>query len=216
MWCVGKINREYKQRMMAILKEYEQPLNSKYPRVCIDEKSHQLLSTPKGRYLPKQGRVARMDYEYKRHGTVNHFVAIEPKAGKRFIRVTEHRTARDFAKFACFLTERVYPKADKIIFILDNLKTHTCKAILNYCGRERGEAALKKIVWRYTPKHASWLNMAEIEIGKLTREVLKRRIPDKKSLAKEVRAYQQRQNKVKATVNWKFTRQKAKEKFKLH
>lgn len=218
MWCVGKINQEYKHRMMAVLKEYEQPLNPKYPRVCVDEKSTQLLSTPRGEQLPVQGKrqTRRIDYEYKRHGTINLFVAVEPKAGKRRIRVTKRRTSRDFAKFACFLVERVYTKADKVIFILDNLGTHKKKAILDYCGKERGEAVIRKIVWRYTPKHASWLNMAEIEIGKLSKAVLKRRVPDRKTLGKEVWAYQQKQNRAKSTINWKFTREKAREKFKLH
>lgn len=216
MWCIPTVTPEFLKRMEDVLKQYEKRYNPRYPRVCLDEKSQQLLSTPRGEKLVRSEKPKYIDYEYKRHGTVNLFVAIEPKSGKRAIRVTDKRTGKDFTRFIQFLVMKVYKKAKKIHLILDNLNTHNEETILTHLGEQRGRAVTSRIVWHYTPKHASWLNMAEIEIGVVTQQVLKKRISEKATLTAEVRAYQNRRNTEKATINWKFTSAMAKEKFSLH
>lgn len=202
--------------MDDVLKQYEKGYHPSYPRVCLDEKSHQLLSTPRGEREVQSGKPKRIDYEYKRHGTVNLFVAIEPKAGRRRIRVTNRRTGKDFARFIQFLVMRVYKKAKKIHLILDNLNTHNEKTLVAILGERQGKQIAARIAWHYTPKHASWLDQAEIEIGVLTNQVLRKRIATKSALIPEVRAFQERRNKEKATINWQFTRAMAKKKFNLH
>lgn len=164
MWCIPKVTPEFLKRMDDVLKQYEKGYHPSYPRVCLDEKSHQLLSTPRGEKQVAVGKPGRLDYEYKRHGTVNLFVAIEPKVGKRIIRVTDQRCGKDFARFMEFLVMKVYQKAKKVHLILDNLNTHNEKTLLQHLGERKGMVVCKKIVWHYTPKHASWLDQAEIEI----------------------------------------------------
>jgi hypothetical protein len=216
MWCIPNLNLEFITAMNEVLGEYEEEYNPLYPRVCLDEKSQQLLSTPRGEKPVAKEKPKRVDFEYKRHGTVNLFVAIEPKAGKRTIRVTDRRTGKDFAKFVQFLVTRVYKKAKKVHIILDNLNTHNEETLIEQLGEEKGKEVVKRIAWHHTPKHASWLNQAEIEIGVVTQQVLRKRIAEKTALVKEVRAYQERRNKAKATIKWQFTRAMAKEKFNLH
>jgi len=216
MWCIPQVTPEFEKAMYDVLGEYEKGYHPSYPRVCLDEKSHQLLSTPKGEELVKIGKPRKVDYEYKRHGTVNLFVAIEPKAGRRIIRVTDHRKGRDFSRFIWFLLTKVYLKAKKVHLILDNLNTHNDETLIKHLGEEKGKLAIQKIDWHFTPKHASWLNQAEIEIGVLSQNVLKKRIAEKAKLIPEVRAYQKRRNQAKAGIKWQFTKAKAKEKFNLH
>jgi transposase len=215
MWCIPEVTEEFEERMMDVLKQYGKGLHPHYPRVCLDEKSQQLLSTPGGERLTGIGKASRVDYEYQRHGTVNCFVAIEPKAGRRTIRVTGQRTGKDFAKFTEELVMKVYKRARKVHLILDNLNTHNEKTLLEYLGG-RGKEVAGRIIWHYTPKHASWLNQAEIEIGVLTRQVLRKRIATKEALIKEAWAYQERRNEEKATINWRFTGEMARKKFNLH
>lgn len=216
MWCIPKVTPEFEERMFDVLDVYARPIDVKRPVVCLDEKTHQLLSTPRGEKLPLPGKPERVDYEYKRHGTVNHFVAVSPGGGKRHIRITNRRTAGDFASFMHYLIMKVYKKAEKVCVVLDNLNIHGRKAIMETYGEEKGGRICGRIEWHHTPKHASWLNMAEIEIGVLQRNVLSKRISVKEELVKEVTAYQRRRNRESATINWQFTREKAKEVFKLH
>lgn len=216
MWCIPTVTPEFLERMDDVLKQYEKQYNPLYPRVCFDEKSQQLLSTPRGEKQVQPRKLKHVDYEYKRHGTVNLFVAVEPKRGNRTIRVTNRRTGKDFARYIQFLVMKVYKKAKKVHLILDNLNTHTEKTVLEHLGETKGMEVAKRIVWHYTPKHASWLNMAEIEIGVVTKQVLKKRIPEKTALTAEIRAYQKRRNTDKAVINWRFTSAMAKEKFRLH
>lgn len=215
MWRIPKITPEFSRRMLDVLKQYETPYNPDEPRLNIDEKTCQLLGTPRGSSRPRPGRPGREDCAYSRHGTANHFVCLEIKAGKRHIRVTKRRTARDFAKFMRFIVMRAYARAKLVHVTVDNLNTHTDKAILEHYGRIKGQEIVDRIKWHYTPKHASWLNAAEVEIGMLTAAVLKKRIPDRQELKREAAAYVRRQNDRKATVRWQFTRKRAKKKFKL-
>lgn len=215
MWCVPKLNDQYIERMLDVLEVYERPYDERYPVVCFDEKSHQLLSTPHGVQNPKPGVVARTDYEYKRHGTVNLFVAIEPKGGKRVIEVTDCRKKPETARFIERLVMEEYKTATQVTLITDNLNTHTEKAILETLGEERGHQILSRIDWHYTPKHASWLDAAEIEIGRVAKAVLKKRTSDKAQLKKEIAAYAATMNQQNKGINWQFTRNDAKAKFRL-
>lgn len=214
MWCVPKLDKQYVERMLDVLELYERPYDPKYPVVCMDEKSHQLLSTPRGDQNTKPGVVARTDYEYRRHGTVNLFVAIEPKGGKRVIEITGKRKKPDTARFIERLVMKEYKTAARLTLITDNLNTHTGKAILETLGEERGNQVLNRVDWHYTPKHASWLDAAEIEIGRVAKAILRKRTPDKAKLKTEVAAYAATMNEQKKGIAWQFTRTKAVEKFK--
>ena len=215
MWCIPRVTEEFERKMFDVLEVYARTPDVKHPVICLDEKTHQLLSTPRGGKLPSSGQPGRVDYEYKRHGTVNHFVAVNPKQGERHIRVTDRRTAGDFAHFMQYLIMKVYKNADTVCVVLDNLNIHGEKAIMQTYGEKDGGRICSRIEWHHTPKHASWLNMAEIEIGVLQRNVLSKRIGVKEELVKEVAAYQRRRNRQSATINWQFTREKAREVFKL-
>jgi len=215
MWCIPKVTPEFEERMFDVLDVYARTPDVKQPVVCLDEKTHQLLSTPRGGKLPSLHKQGRVDYEYKRHGTVNHFVAVNPRGGKRHIKVTDRRTAVDFAHFMQYLIMKAYKVADKVCVVMDNLNIHGEKAIMETYGEEEGGRICARIEWHHTPKHASWLNMAEIEIGVLQRNALSKRIGVKEELVKEVAAYQRRRNRESATINWQFTREKAREVFKL-
>lgn len=216
MWCVPTLDKQYVEWMLDVLTVYERPYDVQHPVVCFDEKSHQLLSTPHGTQAPKPGVAARTDYEYKRHGTVNLFVAIEPKGGKRIIEVTDRRKKPETARFIERLVMEEYKTAMQVVLVTDNLNTHTEKAILETLGEVRGSQVLSRIDWHYTPKHASWLDAAEIEIGRVTKAVLKKRTSDKEQLKKEVAAYAATMNQQNKGINWQFTRQAAKDKFGLH
>lgn len=227
--------------MLDVLELYERPYDPARPVVCFDEKSHQLLSTPRGKRPMRpgnpaggkandnmaanadaspaasgnDGHVRHEDYEYKRYGTVNLFVAIEPKGGNRVIEITGQRKKPETARFIERLVMEEYKTADKVTLITDNLNTHTPKAILETLGEERGNQVLDRLDWHYTPKHASWLDAAEIEIGRVARAVLRKRTPDKTQLKAEVAAYAATMNTQKKGIDWQFTREKAKEKFRL-
>lgn len=216
MWSIPEITPEFEDRMTDVLAQYEASYDPKEPRINIDEKLYQLTSTPRG-IRParpgksgKSGKPRREDYEYKRWGTANLFVCIEPKVGRRQIRVTDRRTAKDFAKYIRYLVTVAYKDADKIHLTIDNLNTHKNESFVGQYGEEEGRRIASRIEWHYTPKHASWLNAAEIEISILTDKVLKRRVPTKSELKKETRAYQVRRNKSKSTIDWKFTTEDAK------
>lgn len=202
--------------MDDVLDQYEKPYDPVHPQINIDEKSHQLLSTPRGEKPMSCGSVRKVDYEYKRHGTVNHFVCVEPKAGKRTITVTENRKGKAFAEFMEYIIMKRYKEAEYIDVTIDNLNTHNDTTIRMHLGDRRGNRIISRIRWHYTPCHASWLNAAEIEIGVLTESVLSKRIGDIDELKEEVAAYETRRNRERAKINWKFTKQKAHAKFNIH
>lgn len=182
----------------------------------MDEKSLQMLDETRKSIGMKSGRVKRVDYEYKRKGVRNIFVAIEPLAGKRRTKVTKRRAREDFAFFIKDLVDNAYPKAKKIQLVLDNLNTHFKKSLKKTFSRTEAKRILSKIKFIYTPKHGSWLNMAEIEIGILSRQCLKKKMKDEKMLKNEVRAWQKARNKDKIKIVWKFTRQDADKKLSKH
>ncbi len=216
MWCVGRLTEEYRQRMYDLLELYGQPFRSKEPVVCLDEKSKQLLKDSRQALPIKPGAPTRVDYEYVRSGTCNLFVAVEPKGGRRIVRITDHRAKTDFVAFVQYLLEQVYATARRVHLVLDNLNTHFRRSFEDVLGVKVANKLLRRVVFHYTPKHASWLNMAEIEIGILDRQCLDRRLPDRDTLAKEVDAWQRRRNDEKRCIVWTFSRQDADLKMARH
>jgi DDE superfamily endonuclease len=216
MWCIGEITPEYRRRMYDLLDLYQQPYNRDEPVVCVDEKSKQLLG-PKRPDLPaKPGQDRKVDYEYVRHGTRNLFVAVEPLAGWRQVQVTTHRKKPDFVRFIRQLLQGRYRRAHRVHLVLDNLNTHFAKVFVDVLGAKRAAKLLARIVFHYTPTHASWLNMAEIEIGILEKQCINPRIPTETRLMAEIKAWQRRRNRLRKTINWTFTRLKADQKMSRH
>ena len=212
MWCIPKLTAEFKERMENVIDLYEKPLNEKEPVICFDEKSKQLLEDSRTGKGVKPGKVSIRDYEYIRKGTTNIFVAVEPKAGKRLIKATKRRTKKDYAIFLKELIEK-YADAEMIHLVQDNLNTHSEKSLIFAFGEAEAKRIMKRVKFHFTPKHASWLNMAEIEIGVLSRQCLKRRIPSFKILKEEIAAWQKQSNQAKRIINWKFTAKKAQKTF---
>jgi len=211
------MTEEYIERMMDILEVYERPYNPLYPVVCFDEKSKQLLDKLRKSILanPEQsGSRKKVDYEYKRNGTINIFVAVEPKGKKRHLLVTKRRTKADFAKVIKQLVMEKYKQAEKVVLVTDNLNTHNEKTLREILGEE-AEATINRIEWHYTPKHGSWLNMAEIEINVLSRQCLNQEIPTFQKMQKHTAKWSKDRNEMSIGINWTFNRKKAKIKFKL-
>ena len=211
---MAELNQEYIERMEDVLATYEKPLTAGEPVVCEDEKAvslHREVREPQGM---EAGRVARRDSEYKRCGTANIFCAVEAKAGKHFTKVTEKRSAREWAMFMKGIADE-YPQARTIHLVVDNLNIHRRKALVDCYGEAAGDALWKRFTVHYTPKHGSWLNQAEIEIGLLSRQCLgKRRIAKIAVLEQEVVAWNQEANRQGIQIQWKFDRAKAREKFR--
>jgi hypothetical protein len=216
MWCIGKITVEYRHRMYDLLALYAKAYQAEEPVVCVDEKSKQLLEQTRQPLAGKAGSVAKEDYEYKRAGTRNLFVAVEPKGCHREVEVTARRTKCDFVKFIGRLVETVYAKAQKIHLVLDNLNTHFRGSFVEVLGPKKAQLLLERVEFHYSPKHASWLNMAEIEIGILERQCTDRRMSNEAMLQAQVSAWQKRRNEAGAGIQWKFTRQDADQKLARH
>ena len=216
MWCIGKLTEEYRQRMYDLLDLYARPFRPTEPVVCLDEKSKQLLGDSRVSLPIRAGTPVRRDYEYVRGGTCNLFVAVEPRGGKRTVVVTGHRAKTDFVAFVRHLLEKVYAKARRVHLVMDNLNTHFRKCFEEVLGVRKAKTLLRRVVFHYTPKHASWLNMAEIEIGILDRQCLDRRLPSRDILVAEVDAWQRRRNADKRGIAWSFTRQDADGKMARH
>lgn len=216
MWCIGKLTEEYRQRMYDLLDLYARPFRPAEPVVCLDEKSKQLLGDSRAPLPIRPGTPVRRDYEYVRGGTCNLFVAVEPRGGKRTVVVTGRRAKTDFVAFVQYLLEKVYAKARRVHLVMDNLNTHFRKCFEEVLGVRKAKELLRRVVFHYTPKHASWLNMAEIEIGILDRQCLDRRLPNRDILVAEVDAWQRRRNADKRGIAWSFTRQDADGKMARH
>jgi hypothetical protein len=202
--------------MYDLLALYAKAYQAEEPVVCVDEKSKQLLEQTRQPLAGKAGSVAKEDYEYKRAGTRNLFVAVEPKGCHREVEVTARRTKCDFVKFIGRLVETVYAKAQKIHLVLDNLNTHFRGSFVEVLGPKKAQLLLERVEFHYSPKHASWLNMAEIEIGILERQCTDRRMSNEAMLQAEVSAWQKRRNEAGAGIQWKFTRQDADQKLARH
>ena len=216
MWCVGQITAEYRQRMYALLELYAQPYNPEEPVICVDEKSKQLLKQTRVPLAARAGQVAKEDYEYERAGTCNLFVAVEPKGQRRQVAVTARRTKVDFVAFVLQLVQQVYAGAKRLHLVLDNLNTHFRASFEEVLGTEAALAVLARVEFHYTPKHASWLNLAELEIGIMEKQCTGRRLATAALVAGEVAAWQHRRNKEKRGIEWTFTRERADQKLGRH
>lgn len=216
MWCIQEITPEYRKRMYQLLDLYKMTYDPKRPVICMDEKSKQLLADSRSPIPAKAGSPEKYDYEYKRKGTCNIFVAVVPKAAKRIVKVTDTRTKADFASFVEYLLTRHYSKADYIQLVVDNLNTHFESSFYETMDKRKAGRLLKRIKFIYTPKHASWLNMAEIEIYIMDRQCTGGRIKSKEELNTEVQYWCKKRNQEKCDIEWKFTRQNADKKLSKH
>lgn len=207
---------EYRTRMYHLLELYAKPYDPEEPVLCVDEKSKQLIAQVRTPLRLKLGRDTLEDYEYQRRGTRNLFVCVEPQAGRRVVKVTNHRKKEDFVQFVRELSEIHYPHTRKIHLVLDNLNTHFEKCFEDVLPAVEAQALLSRIVFHHTPKHASWLNMAELEIGILDRQGIKGRIGTQEELKRRTDALVERRNAKCAKIHWTFTREKADEKLKKH
>lgn len=216
MWCIAEITKEYRKRMYKVLALYARPYDKKYPVVCMDEKSKQLMQDVRGVIPLKPGSPEKYDSEYCRKGTRNIFVAVEPLAGKRKIKVTLQRKKSDFAYFIKELITHAYSHAKKIRLVLDNLNVHFAASFYETFSKREADRLLRKIEFYYTPKHGSWLNMAEIEINMMDRECLNRRIGEADLLESEVEYWAQQRNKTSKKINWSFTKKQADVKLSKH
>jgi hypothetical protein len=200
--------------MEDVLDVYKKPYDPQYPQVCMDEKSTQLIGEVRAPLPVESGKPLRYDTEYVRNGTANIFMAFEPLAGQRHTKVTNQRTKSDWAHFIQELVDNIYPHATQICLVLDNLNTHNKASLYEAFDPAEAKRIADKLVIHYTPKHGSWLNMAEIELSHLSRQCLTDRIEDKETLITEVHAWNTSRNARNAKVHWQFTTEDAR--VKLH
>ncbi len=215
MWCIPKITEEFKTKMESAIDIYQKPYDPKKPVLCFDEKSKQLIKDSRKSVKAKKKKPRKVDYEYERNGTRNIFLTVEPKGGYRNAKVTKRRTKKDFAEEIKRIAnlER-YKDADKIHFVMDNLNTHFEKSLTETFSKTEAETILKRIEFHHTPKHASWMNMAEIELSILGRQCVNKRIPSEYLLKKNISAWQKSRNEKQSKINWKFTKEDARKVFK--
>jgi len=216
MWCIQAITEEYRTRMYRLLDLYQQAHDPNQPLVCMDEKSKQLLEGSRRPIQAKPGQLEKYDYEYKRKGTCNIFVAVAPKAGMRIVKVTDTRKKEDFAYFVEDLIENHFPNASCIQLVLDNLNTHFATSIIDAFDKTKADRILERVKFIHTPKHGSWLNMAEIEINIMDRQCTGGRIASKEILESELMSWSNDRNEKQRNIEWKFTRQEADKKLSRH
>jgi transposase len=214
MWCIPKIDGEYVARMEDVLDLYAEPADPQRPVICFDESPVQLIGEVREPILAKPMQPLRYDCEYRRNGTVNLFVFLDAHQPWRRVKVTDRRTNQDFADCMRELVDIDYPDAPIIRVVMDNLSTHSPGALYDAFPAAEARRVLKRLEFHHTPKHASWLNMVEIEIGVLKSQCLDRRIDHKDKMIAEVAAWQQQRNAQQARIQWMFTTEKARE--KLH
>ena len=199
--------------MEDVLEVYQTPYDPKRPVVCFDEQSKQLIRETRASIPARPGHPERVDYEYERNGTANLFMVFEPLAGRRRVKVTDRRTKIDFAQVICELVGR-YPKAEKIVLVMDNLNTHKLGSLYEAFTPAEARRLIERLEVHHTPKHGSWLNMAEAELSVLSSQCLDRRIGEKDELRTEVAAWEQRRNTANCRVDWQFTTADARVKLK--
>ena len=209
-----KVSAEFVAHLEDVLDLYAEPHDPKRPVVCFDETSTQLLADTRPPLPAQPGRPARQDYEYRPGGTRNLFLTCEPLAGWRQVAVTERRTRQDFAQQMRWLVDEAYPEVPVVRVVLDNLNTHRLASLYETFPAQEARRIAKRLEFHYTPKHGSWLNMAEIEFSVLSRSCLKQRLPDEDALRREVGASVQERNEARVTINWRFKTQDART--KLH
>jgi len=205
---------EFVAAMEDVLDVYHRPYDPQQPVVCLDECSKQLIGEVREPLPPRPGQVAKYDSEYERRGTTNVFMAVEPLAGKRTVRVTDRRTRVDWAQFIRLLLLTTYPEAAQVILVMDNLNTHGIASLYEAFDPETARALAARLEIHYTPKHGSWLNMAETELSVLSRQCLDRRIESKDTMAAEIATWENARNDAGARIDWQFTTTEARIKLK--
>ena len=209
-----KANAQFVYFMEDILDVYTRPYDPLHPSVCFDESSKQLVAETRQPLPAEPGKPERYDYQYERNGVSNLFMFFEPLGNWRHVEVTNRRTAIDYAKQMKYLVDERYPNAIKITVIHDQLNTHVPASLYKAFEPDEAKRILDKLEFHYTPKHGSWLNMAEIELSVLARQCLDRRIPDQKTLTREVAAWEEQRNQERKTIDWRFTTADARIKLK--
>jgi hypothetical protein len=205
-WCLPpEHDAEFVCAMEDVLDVYHRPFDEKRPLIALDESSKQLIGEAVQQVPAGPGQPARFDYEYVRNGTANLFMVSEPLLGWRAVRVTERRTAKDFAEVVRWLAEDVHPEAEKLVLVMDNLNTHKPASLYEAFPPERARRIAERLEIHYTPKHGSWLNVAEIELSVLNRQCLNRRIESMAGLRREVAAWEAARNEKQVGVRWQFT-----------
>lgn len=199
--------------MEEVLDVYKLPYDEQHPVVCMDESPKQLIEEKASTVL-RPGQDARIDYEYIRHGMANIFMANEPLTGERLVEITEYKTKKDWARFVKRIANEMYPKAKRIKLVMDNYSTHVASAFYEIFPPEEARQLRNKFEFIYTPKHGSWLNMAEIELHVLNKQCLNRHIPTMEKIITEVEAWQKQRNNKNVKINWQFTNEKARIKLK--
>lgn len=201
-------------RMEAVLDLYEEPYDEKRPVVCFDERPCQLVGHTREPLAMAEGQPAREDYEYERRGMAHLFMALEPLGGWRSVEVHQRRRSGEFALAIARLADEVYPKAEKIRLVVDNLNIHTPASFYEVFEAERARELCRRIEFVYTPVHGSWLNMVEVELSVLVRQCLRRRISEAQTLLREARAWCEERNRLEASVDWRFTTDDARTKLR--
>jgi transposase len=212
MWCIPTVNAEFVARMEDVLDLYAEAPDPLRPVVCFDETPRQLIGEERVPIRAEPGKPARVDYEYVRNGTANVFMFVDVNRPWRHAKVTDQRTCIDFAECMRELVDEHYPEAEKIRVVLDNLSAHSAAALYQAFEPAEARRILSRLEFHFTPKHASWLNMVEIEIGVMVKQCLDRRIADKATLISEIAAWERRRNAAKARINWMFTVDRARQK----
>jgi hypothetical protein len=205
-WCIPpKEDAAFVCNMEDVLEVYKRPYDPKRPLICMDEMPKQLLADLREPIAVGPGHSARSDYEYQRNGVADLFMLCEPLQGKRFIQVEKQRRRIEWAQVMRYLADELYPEAERIVVVMDNLNTHTPAAFYQVYEPEEARRLIQRFEFHFTPKHGSWLNMAEIELSALARQCLDRRLPDIETLLREVQAWQDQRNSEVVKVRWQFT-----------
>jgi transposase len=212
MWCIPQVDAEYVARMEDVLDLYAEEPDPKRPVICFDESPTQLIGEVREPIPARPGTLERFDCEYRRNGTANLFIFLDAHRSWRKVKVTERRAAEDFAECMRELSDVHFPKAEKIRVVLDNLSTHSPSALYQTFPPSEARRILRRLEFHYTPRHASWLNMVEIEIGVLRTQCLDRRIDNRQLLVSEVAAWESQRNNSRARIKWMFTPEKARAK----
>lgn len=206
MWCIPpKHSAAFVAEMEQVLDVYQRPYDPRFPVICMDESNKQLIGDVQPPLPLQPGQAQKVDCNYERHGTGNLFIAFEPACGQRDVQVTEQRTRQDWAHFVQHIVDDLCPTAERITLVCDQLNTHSLASLYETFSPEEAHRLARKLELIYTPKHGSWLNMAEIEFSALSRQCLDRRIADLATLAREVAAWAKARNDHATTVHWRFT-----------
>ncbi len=206
MWCIPpEQNAAFVCAMENVLEVYHRPYDPKRPVVCMDEASKQLVKETRVPQLARPGQLRRFDYEYERNGTANIFMFCEPMAGRRQVTVTDRRTKCDWAEQIRTLLDAHYRRAERVTLVMDNLNTHSLASLYEAFKPSEARRLIKRLEVVYTPKHGSWLNMAEIELSVLSRQCMGGRVPDKPTLVAAVDRWQKDRNTSRETIDWRFT-----------